>query len=101
VRVTAFRYVVRTRNKGRTYYHFRRRPFPIVRLPGEPGSVLFTDTYTAALRATNLEGFTALRKHMQGQRSRRPDSPSTQILSPTSEARLYLSSTTYVGVTAF
>ena len=71
---------MRTRNKGRTYYYFRRRSFPIVRLPGEPGSVLFTDTYTAALRATNLEGFTALRKHMQGQRSRRPDSPITQAV---------------------
>ena len=50
-----------------------------MRLPGEPGSVLFTDTYTAALRATNPEGFTALRKHMQEHRSRRPDAP-TQAL---------------------
>ena len=65
------RYVSRAQTRGRTYYYFRRRPFPIVRLPGEPGSVLFTDTYTAALRATNPEGFTALRKHMQEHRSRR------------------------------
>jgi hypothetical protein len=62
---TSPRYVIRTQNRGRTYYYFRRRPFPIVRLPGEPGSVLFTDTYTAALRATNLEEFTALRNYMQ------------------------------------
>ena len=81
VGVTALpRYVVRTQSRGRAYYYFRRRPFPIVRLPGEPGSVLFTDTYTAALGATNLEGFTALRKHMQEKRSRRPDSPITQAL---------------------
>src|SRR4029453_4364727 len=79
VGVTALpRYVIRTQRGGRTYYYFRRRPFPIVRLPGEPGSVLFNDTYTAALRATNLEEFTALRKQMQKQRSRRPLSPIAQ-----------------------
>jgi hypothetical protein len=76
VGVTALpRYVIRTQTRGRTFYYFRRRPFPIVRLPGELGSVLFTNTYTAALRATNLEEFTALRKHMREQRLRRPDSP--------------------------
>jgi hypothetical protein len=73
-------YVTRTQRRGRTYYYFRRRPFAIVRLPGELGSVLFSTTYTAALRATNLEEFTALRKQMQKQRSRRPDSPSTQAV---------------------
>jgi hypothetical protein len=51
-----------------------------VRLPGELGSVLFTNTYTAALRATNLEEFTALRKQMQKQRSHRPDSPIAQAV---------------------
>jgi hypothetical protein len=74
------RYVIRTQSRGRTYYYFRRRPFPNVRLPGELGSVLFTNTYTAALRATNLEEFTALRKHMQKQRSRRPDSPTAEAV---------------------
>ena len=79
--VTALpRYVVRTQTRGRTYYYFRRRRFPIVRLPGEPGSVLFTDTYTAALRATDHEGFTALRKHMQEHRSRRPDAPHISVV---------------------
>jgi hypothetical protein len=81
VGVTALpRYVIRTQTRGRTFYYFRRRPFPIVRLPGELGSVLFTNTYTAALRATNLEEFTALRKHMREQRLRRPDSPSTNAI---------------------
>jgi hypothetical protein len=81
VGVTALpRYVIRTQSRGRTYYYFRHRPFPIVRLPGELGSVLFTNTYTAALRATNLEEFAALRKYMQRQRPRRPDSPSTQAI---------------------
>jgi hypothetical protein len=42
--------------------------------------VLFTNTYTAVLRATNLEEFTALRKQMQKQRPRRPDSPSTNAI---------------------
>ena len=81
VGVTAFpRYVIRTQSRGRTYYYFRRRSFPIVRLPDEPGSVPFTTAYTAALRATNLEEFTALRKHMKKQRPRRPDSPNTQAI---------------------
>ena len=81
VGVTAIpRYVIRTQNRGCTYYYFRRRSFPIVRLPGELGSVLFTNVYTAALRATNLEEFMALRKDMQKQRSRRPDSPLTQAV---------------------
>jgi hypothetical protein len=62
VGVTALpRYVIRTQTGGRTYYYFCHKPFPKVRLPGELGSVLFTDTYAAALRATNLEEFTALR----------------------------------------
>ena len=39
-----------------------------------------SNTYTAALRATNLEEFTALRKHMQKRPSRRPDSPITQAV---------------------
>jgi hypothetical protein len=81
VGVTALpRYVIRTQSRGRTYYYFRRRPFPIVRLQDEPGSVLFTNTYTAALRATNLEEFTALRKQMQKQGPRRPDSPIAQAV---------------------
>ena len=81
VGVTALpRYVIRTQRRGRTYYYFRRRPFPIVRLPGELGSVLFSDAYTAALRATVLEEFTALRKHMQKRPSRRPDLPITEAV---------------------
>ena len=59
---------------------FAAEPFPIVRLPGEPGSVLFTDTYAAALRATNLEGFTALRKQMHEKRSCRFELPTTQAV---------------------
>ena len=42
--------------------------------------MLFTDTYTAALRATNLEGLAALRKHMHKRRSDRPDLPSAEAL---------------------
>src|SRR4029453_3031406 len=81
VGVTALpRYVIRTHTRGRTYYYFRRRPFPIVRLQDEPGSVLFTNTYTAALRPTNFEEITALGKEMQKEGPRRPDSPIAQAV---------------------
>ena len=81
VGVTALpRYVIRTQNQGRAYYYFRRRPFPIVRLPGERGSMAFTTAYNAALNATGQEEFEALRKSMQRQRARRPDSPTTQAI---------------------
>jgi hypothetical protein len=81
VGVTALpRYVIRTQNRGRTYYYFRRRPFPIVRLPSEPGSMPFTTAYNSALKATGQEEFVALRKYMQRRRPRRPDSPITQAI---------------------
>jgi hypothetical protein len=71
VGVTAFRFVRRTRDRGRTYYYFRRGPFPSVRLPGEPGSVIFTTVYEAALEARTRDEIMALRTHMQKQRQRR------------------------------
>jgi hypothetical protein len=74
------RYVIRTQNRGCTYYYFRRRPFPIVRLPSEPGSMPFTTAYNSALKATGQEEFVALRKYMQRRRPRRPDSPITQAI---------------------
>ena len=84
VGVTAFRYVTRTRTKGRTYYYFRRRSFPIVRLPGEPGSVIFTTIYEAALEARTRDELTALRTHthMPKRRQRRKElhSPSTNAI---------------------
>jgi hypothetical protein len=82
VGVTAFRYVMRTRNKGRTYYYFRRRTFPIVRLPGEPGSVIFTAVYEAALEARTCDELMALRTHMPKQRQRCEElhSPSTNAI---------------------
>jgi hypothetical protein len=79
VGVTAFpRYVfrtqtrgrTRTQTRGRTYYYFRRRPFPIVRLPGEPGSVIFTTVYKAALEALTRDELMALRTHMEKRRPR-------------------------------
>ena len=80
VGVTALpRYVIRTQNQGRAYYYFRRRPFPIVRLPGERGSMAFTTAYNAALNATGQEEFEALRKSMQRQRARL-NSPTTQAI---------------------
>src|SRR5262245_9733012 len=71
------RFVIRTQDKGRTYYYFRRRPFPIVRLPGEPGSELFTTAYNSALEATTPEQFAALRSDMKPMRPRQVDSPLT------------------------
>jgi hypothetical protein len=80
--VTAFHYVTRTRIKGRTYYYFRRRSFPIVRLPGEPGSVIFTTVYEAALEARTRDELMALRTHMPKRRQRREElhSPTTNAI---------------------
>jgi hypothetical protein len=81
VGVTAFCYVVRTRSKGRTYYYFRRgRPFPLVRLPGEPGSVIFTTVYEAALKARTRDELMALRTHMPKPRRQVLLSPSTNAI---------------------
>ena len=70
VGVTRLRYVQCTHDKGRPYYYFRRRPFPIVRLPGEPGSELFMTVYNSALAATSHEKFTELRANMEQYRPR-------------------------------
>ena len=74
------RFVIRTQDKGRTYYYFRRRPFPIVRLPGEPGSELFTTVYDSALEASTSEQFAALRSNMTQMSPRKPDSPLTTAI---------------------
>jgi len=71
-----------THDKGRPYYYFRRRRFPIVRLPGEPGSELFMTVYNSALAATNPEQFTALRSNMEQHR------PENVELSPLATAIL-------------
>ena len=82
VGITRLRFVIRVQDKGgRTYHYFRRRPFPIVRLPGEPGSALFTTVYNAALQAKTHDEFLALRANMQKQR---PDNPG--LGSPSTEA---------------
>ena len=60
------RFVKRIRNRhGRTYYYFRRPPFPHIRLPGEPASPLFITAYYAALQASTREEFIALRAGMK------------------------------------
>jgi hypothetical protein len=65
--ITRLRYVQCTHDKGRPYYYFRRRRFPIVRLPGEPGSELFMSVYNSALASKSREQFTALRSNMEQQ----------------------------------
>jgi hypothetical protein len=85
VGVTRLRYVQRTKDKGQTYYYFRRRRFPLVRLPGEPGSELFTTVYNSALKASTGkastgEQFAALRSNTTQQRPRTPDSPQTTAI---------------------
>ena len=80
VGVTRLRYVQCTHDKGRAYYYFRRRRFPIVRLPGEPGSELFMTVYNSALAATSREQFTALRSNMEQHR------PEDVALSPLATA---------------
>jgi hypothetical protein len=71
------RFVIRIQNKGRTYYYFRRRPFPCIRLPEEPASPLFATAYNAALHASTREEFIALRA---GMKTRQPDSPAVRAL---------------------
>jgi hypothetical protein len=82
VGITRLRFVIREQDKGRTYYYFRRRPFPLVRLPGEPGSTLFTTVYNAALQAKTHDEFLALRTNMQKQRLDDPTlhSPLTEAI---------------------
>ena len=80
VGVNRLRFVLRTQDKGQTYYYFRRRPFPIVRLPGEPGSKLFTTVYNSALEATTLEEFAALRSNMKQMPPRKVESPLTTAI---------------------
>jgi DNA-binding CsgD family transcriptional regulator len=73
------RFVIRRQKKGRIYYYFRRQPFPLIRLPGEPDSPLFTTAYKAALQASTPEEFSALRAGMQTQ-TQRPDGPLTEAV---------------------
>jgi hypothetical protein len=73
--ITRLRYVQCTHEKGRAYYYFRRRWFPIVRLPGEPGSDLFMTVYNSAFAATSPEQLAGLRSKMQQQRPKTPLSP--------------------------
>jgi hypothetical protein len=82
VGVTQLRFVQCTHSKGRIYYYFRRRPFPIVRLPDEPGSKLFTTLYYSALAATTRDQFIALRSNMRQKRPQNPElySPSTNAI---------------------
>ena len=80
VGVTKLRFVQCVQVKGRTYYYFRRRPFPIVRIPGELGSELFTSVYKAALQAGTRKQFTRLRSHMPQRRMRSVDSPLTTAI---------------------
>jgi hypothetical protein len=71
------RFVIGIQKKGHTYYYFRRRTFPCIRLPAEPASPLFTTAYNAALQASTLEEFIALRAGMQ---TRKPDNPVARAL---------------------
>ena len=78
--VARFRYVHCMHEKGHTYYYFRRRPFPIVRLPGEPGSEVFTTVYNFALRATTRDQFAVLRSNMKQMPPRKVESPLTTAM---------------------
>lgn len=76
----SLRYVRRTHGKGRTYHYFRRRSFPMVRLPGDPGSELFNTIYESALKAKSLEDFFALRSRMQKKERRGNTSPLAEAI---------------------
>ena len=77
---TPLRYVQCTHTKDQSYYYFRRRHFPIVRLPGEPGSKPFMTAYSSALAAMSPEQLAALRSNMRQHR------PQNVALSPLAAA---------------
>jgi len=72
VEVAPLRYVQCAHHNDRSYYYFRRRHFPIVRLPGEPGSKLFMRAYSSALAAASPEQLAALRSNVQQHRRLSP-----------------------------
>ncbi len=96
---THLRFVIRTQDKGRTYHYFRRRPFPMVRLPGEPGSALFTTVYNAALQAKTHDEFLALRTNIQeqGPDNRELRSPCTEAILGWAARRLTLAQAAIVA----
>ena len=49
------RRVVKVTNHGRTYYYFRRKPWPEARIYGEPGSPEFEACYQSLLAAAEVE----------------------------------------------
>ena len=46
------RWVVKVTRYDRTYYYFRRKPWPEARIPGEPGSPEFETCYQSLLAAS-------------------------------------------------
>ena len=46
------RWVIKFTNRDRTYYYFRRRPWPVARIHGEPGSPEFEARYQSLLAAS-------------------------------------------------
>ena len=46
------RWVMKVIDHDRTYYYFRRGPWPEVRIPGEPGSPQFEACYQSLLAAS-------------------------------------------------
>jgi hypothetical protein len=46
------RWVVKVTDRDRTYYYFRRKPWPEVRIYGEPGSPEFEAYYQSLLAAS-------------------------------------------------
>jgi hypothetical protein len=46
------RRVVKVTNHDRTYYYFRRKPWPVARIHGEPGSPEFEARYQSLLAAS-------------------------------------------------
>ena len=49
------RWVLKFTNRNRIYYYFRRRPWPVARIHGEPGSPEFEACYLSLLAASVAE----------------------------------------------
>jgi hypothetical protein len=70
------RWVIKFTNRDRTYYYFRRRPWPIARIRGEPGSPEFEACYQSLLAASTAAEVERIRdRTTKKQRKRSASAP--------------------------
>ena len=67
------RWVIKFTNRDRTYYYFRRRPWPIARIRGEPGSPEFEACYQSLLAASTAAEVERIRHRTTKKQRQRHD----------------------------